>query len=106
MFKTLKKDMFPFIVKHQTIEAVSSLSFPQFLTGANNYEVKLREAFGSNRANGLVLDYYSSISKPYCIYGFDILEQRETCLFYWFESLRKIAVKGGAGGLKARCQAI
>ena len=23
------------IVKHQTIEAVSSLSFPQFLTGAN-----------------------------------------------------------------------
>ena len=25
------------LVKHQTIEAVSSLSFPQFLTGANNY---------------------------------------------------------------------
>ncbi len=25
------------IVKHQTIEAVSSLSFPQFFTGANNY---------------------------------------------------------------------
>ncbi len=26
-----------YLVKHQTIEAVSSLSFPHFLTGANNY---------------------------------------------------------------------
>ncbi len=35
-----------------------------------------------------------------CIYGFDMLELREICLFQWYLSLRKIAVKGGAGGLR------
>ena len=58
----------------------------------------------------------SSISKPYmqsnsmlfhlksmlfdCIYGFDMLDQRETWFFQWFWAWRKIAVKVYAGGLK------
>ncbi len=35
------------------------------------------------------------------LYSFDMLEQREICLLQWLLSLRKIPVKGGAGGLKA-----
>ncbi len=34
------------------------------------------------------------------IYGFDKLEQRETCLIQWLYSLRKFAVRVYAGGLK------
>ncbi len=35
-------------------------------------------------------------------YGFDKLEQRETCLIQWFYSLRKFAVMVCAGGLKKK----
>ncbi len=34
------------------------------------------------------------------MYSFNMLEQREIYLLQWFLSLRKIAVKGGAGSLK------
>ena len=44
--------------------------------------------------------FVPSISKPY-MYGFDNLEQRETCLIQWFYSLMKVAVRVCAGGLKA-----